>query len=115
MKRAALIAFLLTVPCLAQDQKPIAQATQTESSCIVLKRMGTADQVTSHMYSFGFRGKQFQYVEGDLPKGVSFHGRLTDHDVRQIMDKGGKVRFLESKYTPEDLESARKSCESRAE
>ena len=28
------------------------------ASCMILKRMGPADEVTSHLYSFGFRGKQ---------------------------------------------------------
>src|SRR5579863_8945210 len=51
-----------------------------QASCVILKRMGPADQVTSHLYSFGIRGKQFQYVEGKLPVGFPFHGRMTDHD-----------------------------------
>jgi PEGA domain-containing protein len=78
--------------------------------CVVLKRMGPADQITSHMYSFGIRGKQFQYVEGDTPKGVKFHGRLTDHDVRKIQEAGGRVVVLEPRYTDKDFEEAHKSC-----
>lgn len=35
-----------------------------QASCVIVKRMGPADQVTSRLYSFGIRGKQFQYVEG---------------------------------------------------
>jgi tetratricopeptide (TPR) repeat protein len=80
-------------------------------SCVILKRMGPADEVTSHLYSFGIRGKQFQYVEGTVPKGVKFHGRLTDNDVRAIQDNGGKITVLEPKYTETDLEIARKSCQ----
>jgi hypothetical protein len=72
--------------------------------------MGPADEVTSHLYSFGIRGKQFQYVEGSFPNGVKWHGRLTDNDVRQIQNNGGKFVLLEPKYTDADLESARKSC-----
>jgi hypothetical protein len=79
--------------------------------CVILKRMGPADQITSHMYSFGIRGKQFQYVEGQLPKGVTFHGRLTDHDIRIIKDKGGELFILEPKYSVADLEEARKGCQ----
>jgi hypothetical protein len=60
------------------------QKIGTGSTCVILKRMGPADQITSHLYAFGLRGKQFQYVEGELPKGVKFHGRLTDHDVRAV-------------------------------
>lgn len=58
------------------------------SNCVILKRMGPADQITSHLYAYGIRGKQFQFVEGQLPPGVSFHGRLTDHDVRKIQREG---------------------------
>lgn len=90
------------IPTLAQNSG--------QKSCVILKRMGPADEVTSHLYSFGIRGKQFQFVEGDFPKGMKFHGRLTDHDVREIMDKGGKVSVVEKDYKREDLEDARKSC-----
>ena len=87
------------------------QKIGTGSTCVILKRMGPADQITSHLYAFGLRGKQFQYVEGDLPKGVKFHGRLTDHDVRAVQDHAGKVLILEPKYSVADLEEARKGCQ----
>lgn len=87
-------------------------AAEPEKPCAILKRMGPADQVTSHLYSFGIRGKQFQFVEGQLPKGIKFHGRLTDHDVRKIQDGGGRVTIIDSHYTEQELELARKSCAS---
>ncbi len=87
------------------------QKIGTGLTCVILKRMGPADQITSHLYAFGLRGKQFQYVEGDLPKGVKFHGRLTDHDVRAVQDHAGRVLILEPKYTVADLEEARKGCQ----
>lgn len=108
------IVFLFGLPLTSFDQKLTAQESKppetTDSQCVILKRMGPADEVTSHLYSFGIRGKQFQYVEGEFPKGTKFHGRLTDNDVRQIMDKKGKVQILEPKYTQMDLEAARRSC-----
>jgi PEGA domain len=107
-----LLLFAASTP--AQDQKPAAHApmpgAKPSGPCVILKRMGPADEITSHLYSFGIRGKQFQYVEGDLPQGISFHGRLTDHDVRKILDKGGKVQVVEPKYTTADLERARNQC-----
>ena len=78
--------------------------------CLILKRMGPADEITSHLYSFGIRGKQFQCVEGDFPKGVKFHGRLTDNDVRNIQTHDGKVSILEPGYTADNLKAARESC-----
>ena len=82
----------------------------TAASCVILKRMGPADQITSHMYSFGLRGKQFQYVEGKLPSGFPFHGRLTDHDVRNLQGRGAEVIVLNSSYTSEELMQARTDC-----
>ena len=93
----------------------IAASAAESSPCVILKRMGPADEITSHFYSFGIRGKQFQFIEGQLPKGVKFHGRLTDHDVRQIQDKGGKIEILESKYATDDLRQAREACRGDAE
>jgi hypothetical protein len=72
--------------------------------------MGPADEVTSHLYSFGIRGKQFQYVEGKFPEGFPFHGRLTDHDVRNLQGRGEEVLILEPHYTAQDLKDARAEC-----
>jgi hypothetical protein len=80
------------------------------ASCVILKRMGPADQITSHMYSFGIRGKQFQFVEGKLPEGFPFHGRLTDHDVRNLQARGAEVIVMEPHYVAQDLKEAREQC-----
>jgi hypothetical protein len=88
----------------------LAFGTSAQSQCVILKRMGPADQVTSHMFSFGVRGKQFQFVEGRLPKGIKFHGRLTDNDVRKMQDAGATVLIMEPKYAAPDLVEARKGC-----
>ena len=93
--------------------KQQSQQGGVQRPCIILKRMGPADEITSHLYSFGIRGKQFQSVEGTLPQGISFHGRLTDHDVRTIENKGGKVVIIEPKYNTQDLDHARQECHER--
>jgi hypothetical protein len=122
MKYLATAAFtaLLALPAMGQgpsgapvrsdDPPPASVASAPQGNCVILKRMGPADQITSHMYSFGIRGKQFQYVEGELPSGVKFHGRLTDNDVRHIQSKGGHVVIMEPKYTDSDLREAKQSC-----
>jgi hypothetical protein len=81
-----------------------------QASCVILKRMGPADQVTSRLYSFGIRGKQFQYIEGKLPEGFPFHGRLTDHDVRNLQGRGAEVIVVNQNYTSEELKQARADC-----
>src|SRR6202008_1067659 len=60
-------------PTVAVLSAPKQQSEQGDARpCVILKRMGPADEITSHLYSFGIRGKQFQSVEGTVPKGVSF-------------------------------------------
>ncbi len=86
-----------------------------QASCVLLKRMGPADQVTSRLYSFGIRGKQFQYVEGKLPAGFPFHGRMTDHDVRNLQGRGAEVIVLEPGYTADTLKEAREECKKMTE
>lgn len=105
--------LLLTAHSSAQSGAVIPQGGAghaAQASCVILKRMGPADQVTSHLYSFGIRGKQFQYVEGKLPEGLPFHGRLTDHDVRNLQGRGAEVIVLSSSYTAEELKQARDDC-----
>jgi tetratricopeptide (TPR) repeat protein len=93
---------------LSQPLATPGQAKATASaSCVILKRLGPAGEVTSHLYS---RGKQYQFVEGDFPKGVKWLGRLSDNDIRDIQDNGGKFVILELKYTEADLVAARKTC-----
>jgi hypothetical protein len=94
----------------SEAKKDIAAPLTGIRPCVVLKRMGPADEITSHLYSFGIRGKQFQYVEGDFPSGVKFHGRLTDNDVRNIKAHNGNVAILEPGYTADNLKAARESC-----
>lgn len=89
--------LLLSIPVFGQD-------------CVILKRMGPGDQITSHMYSFGIRGKQFQFVQGEMPNGVKWHGRLTDNDVRKLQDAGAKIVIMEPKFSATDLGEARKGC-----
>jgi hypothetical protein len=109
----SLLGSLFALPCHAQSGSIIPEhgaGHATLPTCVILKRMGPADQVTSHLYSFGIRGKQFQYIEGKLPDGFPFHGRLTDHDVRNLQSRGTEVLVLESHYSTDDLKQARADC-----
>jgi PEGA domain-containing protein len=111
--RLPLLASLLGGQCLAQSGAVIPQGGTghaAQASCVILKRMGPADQITSHLYSFGIRGKQFQYVEGKLPEGFPFHGRLTDHDVRNLQGRGAEVVVVNQNFTADDLRQARADC-----
>ncbi len=95
------------------DLPAVTPTAAAGKACVILKRMGPADEVTSHFYSWGIRGKQFQYVEGTFPPGTKWHGRLTDNDVRGIQLNGGKFVILEPKYSDADLDQARKSCKAQ--
>lgn len=113
--RPLLLASILPAYSLAQSGAVIpekAAAGHAEKpSCVLLKRMGPADQVTSRLYSFGIRGKQFQYIEGKLPDGFPFHGRWTDHDVRNLQARGAEVIVLNQNYSDGELKQARSDCQ----
>jgi hypothetical protein len=115
MKRLFVSIFYVSIAtgALAQSGAVIPQGGAghaAEASCVLLKRMGPADQITSHLYSFGIRGKQFQYVEGKLPEGFPFHGRLTDHVVRNLQGRGAEVIVISQNYTSDELKQARADC-----
>jgi hypothetical protein len=110
---SSLIGLLLVPQSFAQSGAIIPEhgaGHANQASCIILKRMGPADQVTSRLYSFGIRGKQFQYVEGKLPDGFPFHGRLTDHDVRNLQSRGAEVIIVNQNYSTDELNQARSDC-----
>src|SRR5208337_1319091 len=113
LKALSLFLFVSALMADAQSGAVIPQegaGHADQASCVILKRMGPADQVTSHLYSFGIRAKQFQYIEGKYPEGFPFHGRMTDHDIRDLQARGAEVIILESHYTSEDLLRARQDC-----
>jgi hypothetical protein len=109
----------LCASLLAADQS-LAQTTKAtrsgdaeragQANCVFLERMGAVGQVTSRVLSFGVRGNEFQFVEGNLPEGVSFHNKLTEHDVRNLQASGSDVFILDSDYMPTALMAARESC-----
>ena len=113
MVTTTLVVFLFSTRSHAQSPAVVPQpdaAHASQASCVILKRMGRVGRAESRLSSFGIRGKQFRYVEGNLPEGFSFHGRMTDHDLRNLQSRGAEVLVLESHYTSEDLQEARADC-----
>lgn len=117
MAGTAVMVFLLATKSYAQSGSALPQADAgrgSQVSCVILKRIGRVGRVTSQLYSFGIGGKQFRYIEGKLPEGFSFHGKMTDHDVGNLQIHGAEVIVLESHYTSEDLKEARADCRGEA-
>jgi len=116
MVGTAAIVFLLATKSCAQSGAANPQADaghRPQASCVILKRIGRIGRAERRLYSFGISGKQFQYVEGKLPEGLS-HDKMTNHDVRKLQAEGAQVLVLESHYTSEDLKEARANCEGGA-
>lgn len=117
MVGTAVIVFSLATKSYAQLGAAIPQADAgrgSQVSCVILTRIGRVGRVTNHLYSFGIREKQFRYIEGKLPEGFSFHGKMTDHDVSNLQTHGAEVIVLKSHYTSEDLKEARADCRGEA-
>jgi hypothetical protein len=83
---------------------------QAAASCLILERAGTVDKVTSRVLSLGIHGKQFEYVEGKLPEGSSFHDKFTERDVRELQAHGSEVVIVSSDLMPDELQQAREYC-----
>ena len=108
------VAFLWSANLYAQSRAatPAAEAAHgSQASCVILKRMGRISRTESRLYHFGISGKQFRYVEGRLPEGFHRHGKMTDHDVRELQTRGAQVLVLDSNYSSEDLQEARADCQ----
>jgi hypothetical protein len=50
------------------------------------------------------------YLAGEYPPGIPFRSQIKDKDVDKIRSKGGRVIILDTKYTHDDLEKAKKQC-----
>jgi predicted NUDIX family NTP pyrophosphohydrolase len=85
--RNLLLLFVLVVPSFAGDPP-----------CLIVKHAGI------------WVIPNWQYVEGDFPEGMKWKSNLTDRNIRQIKQKGGKVVIVPEKYSSIDLEDARKQC-----
>lgn len=83
---------------------------QSPATCLILERVGTVDKITSRVLSFGTHGKQFQYIEGKLPEGLSFHDKLTERDVSELQAHGSEVVIVNSDLMPDELQQARDYC-----
>ena len=87
------------------------QQAPTTQPCVIVKR---------HVHKFGenmsrfHAHRPFDYVEGDYPSGFKWRSELSDGDVREIQQKGGKVVVMRPDYELFDLEDARKQCQSQA-
>jgi hypothetical protein len=50
------------------------------------------------------------YLAEEYPPGIPFRSQIKDKDVDKIRAKGGRVIILDTKYTHDDLEKAKKEC-----
>jgi hypothetical protein len=87
------------IPCFAQHSEP--------SACVIVKR---------HVHVLGENmtrlhpHRPFDYVEGTYPDSFKWRSEMSDGDVRDLQQKGGRVVVLRPDYQLADLEDARKSC-----
>jgi hypothetical protein len=99
----------LSVFCYAQTPKPDASKAQNQP-CVIVKR---------HVHKFGENMSRFHphrpldYVEGEYPQGFKWRSELSDGDVRELQQKGGRIVVMRADYEVSDLEDARKQCQSQ--
>src|SRR2546427_1771646 len=92
----ALLACILAVSafCYAQTPKPDASRARSQP-CVIVKR---------HDHKFGENmsrwhpHRPFDYVEGDYPSGFKWRSELSDREVRELQQKGGKLVVMRPDY-----------------
>jgi hypothetical protein len=88
-----LLVLVLAASALAEDLP----------TCLIVRHASAAHQ-------FLVSGANWQYVEGDFPKGMKWKSNITDRTVRKVKEMGGRVVTVPTNYTTADLEDARKQC-----
>lgn len=51
------------------------------------------------------------YLAGNYAVGFPYRTQIKDKDVDKIRAKGGRVSVLDTHYTRDDLEKAKKQCQ----
>lgn len=103
------LTIAISVGGLAQTAVPPKQSSV--QPCVIVKR---------HVHKFGENmsrmhpHRPFDYVEGDYPSGFKWRSELSDGDVRELQQKGGKMVVMSPDYQASDLEDARKQCQSQS-
>lgn len=106
----ALLACIVAVSAFSysQTRQPDASVPKSEP-CVIVKR---------HVHVFGENmsrlhpHRPFDYVEGTYPNGFKWRSELSDGDVRELQQKGGRIVIMRPDYQLSDLEDARKQCQS---
>lgn len=89
-----------------------AQANPNEKGCLLVRHKGTAGRRLTWFALTGVPmapGSKFEYVEA-----VNYPGAKMNYkgkDLEKIQSSGVRVIVLDHKYSPADLENARKSCQ----
>src|SRR5215831_16464973 len=78
-----------------------------DAPCLIVKHASTARQLF-------VSGANWQYVEGDFPKGMKWKSNITDRYIRKIRENGGRIVVVPQNYGASELEQARRSCSSNA-
>src|ERR1017187_103419 len=96
--------------CNAQSPKllnPTDASMAQSQPCVIVAR---------HVHKFGenmsrfLAHRPFDYVEGDYPPGFKWRSELSDGEIRELQQKGGKMEVMRPDYQVADLEDARKQC-----
>ena len=118
MKRVAVTTgFVLLLMCTTSRAQSTAvtpeadPAPASQTSCVILKRLGRMGRTESRLTHFGISGKQFRFVEGKLPEGFEFREKMNENNVRNLESRGTQVLVLDSQYTADDLKEARADCQ----
>jgi len=81
-----------------------------DSPCVILAPVEPPQGMATWSQAGRQQRHAMLYLAGEYPPGIPFRSQVRDKDVDKIRAKGGRVIILDTKYTHDDLEKAKKQC-----
>lgn len=114
MNRLLVCTLAFSASCYPQSAKPpnpnVATKTQREPCVIVARHVHKFGENMSRFHAH----RPFDYVEGNYPAGFKWRSELSDGEVRELQQDGGKIVIMKPDYQTSDVEDARKQCQAEA-
>ena len=85
-------------------------AVAADSPCVILAPVEPPQGIATWSQAGRQQRHAMIYLAGEYPAGFPFRTQIKDKDVDKIRAKGGRVTVLDTHYSHDDLEKAKKEC-----
>jgi hypothetical protein len=90
-------------------------AIAADSPCVILAPVEPPQGIATWSQAGRQQRHAMIYLAGEYPAGFPFRTQIKDKDVDKIRARGGRALVLDTHYTRDDLEKAKKQCQETEE